>query len=166
MTTATSLAAKFDPAEVGRLAAAILAEIEAAKADPGDRIPAWVFTFSGLHDWCDANEFLIGGIPQPEGMDGETWNDLVTVVEDEVNSRMVAAEVARGRQVTEPGDGFTEVLTQCSHRFPARLAETGGTSVPCPAEDERHGGPCPCRVDLPAPTADPVISVRWTLGPW
>jgi hypothetical protein len=90
------------------------------------------------------------------------WNDLVAAAENEVNDRMVATELARGRQITEPGDGFTEIITQCCHRFAVRLSDVTGTPVTCQGQDPRTGAPCGMSLAIPATAEGPVIWVRWS----
>ncbi len=124
------------------------------------RVPAWVFTFSGLHDWTDANMYLIDAIPQG-AMPAAQWTDLTIAVEDEVNTRMVAAELARGRQLTEPGDGFTEITTQCCHRFAVHLGDMAGRTITCPGQNPKTFAPCEMPLAIPAEAEGPVIWVRW-----
>lgn len=146
------------PALVSRHAEAVLALIAEDKA--AGHVPAWVFTFSGLHDWADANTYLIDAIPQGT-LTSEQWMDLTVAVENEVNDRLVAAELARGRQITEPGDGFTEVATQCCHRFAVRFGEVAGQVIPCPGQNPKTFAPCGMPLALPAAAEAPVIWVRW-----
>jgi hypothetical protein len=143
---------------VSRYTEAVLALI--AEDKTVGHVPAWVFSFSGLHDWADANTYLIDAIPQGT-LTSEQWMDLTVAVENEVNDRLVAAELARGRQITEPGDGFTEVTTQCCHRFAVRFGEVAGQVIPCPGQNPRTFAPCGMPLALPGAAEDPVIWVRW-----
>jgi len=147
------------PALVRLHAEAVLALIAEDKQDGGP-VPPWVFSFSGLHDWVDANTYLTDAIPQA-AMTAAQWSGLVAAVENEVNDRMVAAELAKGRQLTEPGDGFTEITTQCCHRFAVRLADVAGQTVPCPGRHPRTAAPCRMPLLLPAAAGGPVVWVRW-----
>ena len=62
----------------------------------GKQIPRDVGSFSELHDYCDANCYLLDLIPQGEnGMD-DTWTELVNKVSAEVDSRLAAEAVALG----------------------------------------------------------------------
>jgi hypothetical protein len=147
-----------DPALVSSYAAAVLAAI--AEDKQAGHVPAWVFTFSGLHDWTDANMYLIEAVPQG-AMPAAQWTDLTIAVEDEVNTRLVAAELARGRQLTEPGDGFTEITTQCCHRLAVRLGDVAGQTITCTGQNPKTSAPCEMPLAIPAAAEDPVIWVRW-----
>ena len=62
----------------------------------GKQIPRDVGSFSELHDYCDANCYLLDLIPQGEnGMD-DTWTELVNAVSAEVDKRLAAEAVALG----------------------------------------------------------------------
>lgn len=59
------------------------------------QIPRDVGSFSCLHDYCAANDYLMQHVPQ-NGMSGEAYTDVCSAVSDEVDRRLAAEALARG----------------------------------------------------------------------
>jgi hypothetical protein len=77
-------------AEVGTHATAIMAQIDEDIRDGfswGKQIPADVGSFSLLHDYCDANMYLLDGVPQGD-MSWDAYMDLLNEVCCEVDARL------------------------------------------------------------------------------
>lgn len=59
----------------------------------GKQIPRDVGSFSGLHDYCDANEYLIDAVPKNKMLDDE-WVKLLNDVSDAVDRKLASEAIA------------------------------------------------------------------------
>lgn len=103
----------------------IMGMIRADMAQPfawGAQIPADVPDFSALHDYCDANEYMLQGIPADAEpcdctyghVDGCTWDDYMAFSADVCN--MVDARIRAGElAATEPANRDRATACTCVH---------------------------------------------------
>jgi hypothetical protein len=65
-----------------------MALIDSDIVNPEMDVPADVNSFSALHDYVDANEYLLQGVPDPG--DWEAWQERMNAVSDIVDMRLRA----------------------------------------------------------------------------
>lgn len=117
-----------DTAEVNRYADAIMVEIHKDMRDGfpwgGEKIPPDVGSFARLHDYCDANDYVIGaladmGTPAHAGDQRPDGSEL-----DDAEQVAVDAEHAMANAVMDEVD----------RRLATEARELGASDAPAPAE--------------------------------